>query len=948
MDRGAHFFKSDFQIHSPRDAAWTNIGPGHPLTDPPFTAAELTVLATRPTTAADRLTYAQAFIRACRERGLGAVALTDHHDICFIKYVQLAAQGLDLAGFNAATFVPDPTRQNPIVFPGLELTLRVPCQALVLLDANAGVPLQEALLGALGLSPPHDELSAQGPNPSDLPFDSLEELEDRLKTPTLAGRVIILPHVGQNAHRSLIRQDGFSQKYAKMPCVGGYIEQDHSAFDNGHSNKLNGGDPNYGNKAVGVFQTSDARHADFRLLACRTTWVKMAEPTAEGLRQACLSRGSRLFQVEPHLPTRFISKVEITNSVYLGALEQNLNPQFNAFIGGRGTGKSTFLEFIRWAMQDQPVDLSAENGVDRKRQHFLNTLAEVGGVVRVHWSIDGTPHVVTFDPSHGILKLKVGGDAERDASAEEIKTLLPIRAYSQKQLSSVSGKRSELQRFVEEPIRDRLRAFENDFEGQRTAIRTNYTNRRRRRDLSSQVQLQQTQLASVQERIRTLQAGLKNMPAEAELAMQEHSGRLQEQGYINAAEERWADLLSDLDKAGLQFQPPLKPTLPEGDTPQKNRLTNIEMQIDVRVEVLRKAVVKAKAEFEDSMKVVGGLIDQWTADHEKHLSILATAQSQQKVNAVALAQLAQLRKEEAAALAEINRLQKLLAATPDGDAALPEAWTKWVGLHTQRSAALAEQCRSLSLQSVSRLAVELQAGRDVDAALTVLEAKLQGARIHPVRWDALRTWLSEDGMAVQRWHSLCKDLLVLVESAGAPSAPAAPLPNLPSWELTEQMRAGIRQALSFDGWLELATLTIQDVPSFFYTGGGTRILFEQASAGQQATVLLTLLLKDATGPLLIDQPEDDLDNAVIGGVIDDIMQAKQHRQLLFASHNANLVVNGDAELVVTFRSVTQNGRARGVVECEGAIDCRPVREAITEVMEGGKKAFELRRQKYGF
>ena len=712
--------------------------------------------------------------------------------------------------------------------------------------------------------------------------------------------------------------------------------------------QLNGGDRSYGSKAVGVFQTSDSRRDDFRELACRVTWVKMAEPSAEGLRQACLSRESRLFQSEPRLPTRYISRVEVTQSQYLRPLDLELNPQFNALIGGRGTGKSTFLEFVRWAMQDQPIDTGAENGVDRKRQHFLDTLAQVGGIVRVHWSVDGTPHLVTFDPSHSSLRLKVGGDAEREATAAEIRTLLPIRAYSQKQLSSVSGKRSELQRFVEEPIRDRLRAFENEFEEQRAAIRTHYTNRRRRKELTSQIQIQETQLASVRERIRTLQGELKNISPEAERAMQEHSGRLQEKEYIDSTEERLADLLSDLDKAGVQFREPLRPVLPEDETPQKARLANIAMQLDVRLEELRKAMGRAKLAFQESLKPVAGLLDEWASDHQRRRQVLAAAETQQQENAAAMAQLAQLRKEEAAAVAEVARLQKLLRDTPDGEAALTAAWSRWMDLHTQRTTLLTEQCTALSGQSGGKLLVELQSGKDVENALQVLRNKLQGAGISARAWELIESHLTEGGLAVQRWRSLCSGLLALIESAAAKAASVTPPTDLAFLELTPKMLSRMGELLSFDGWQELATLTIQDVPCFYFTGGGNRILFEQASAGQQATVLLTLLLKDANGPLLIDQPEDDLDNDVISDVIQDIMLAKQSRQLVFASHNANLVVNGDAELVVRFRSVTHAGQTRGVIDSQGAIDCRPVRDAITEVMEGGKKAFELRRQKYGF
>lgn len=73
MDKGAHFYRSDFQIHSPRDRNWQ--------------PAEK-----RPKTDEERLRYAREFIAKCREVGIREIGITDHDDVCFVKYFQLAAQ----------------------------------------------------------------------------------------------------------------------------------------------------------------------------------------------------------------------------------------------------------------------------------------------------------------------------------------------------------------------------------------------------------------------------------------------------------------------------------------------------------------------------------------------------------------------------------------------------------------------------------------------------------------------------------------------------------------------------------------------------------------------------------------------------------------------------------------------------------------------------------------
>ncbi len=101
-------------------------------------------------------------------------------------------------------------------------------------------------------------------------------------------------------------------------------------------------------------------------------------------------------------------------------------------------------------------------------------------------------------------------------------------------------------------------------------------------------------------------------------------------------------------------------------------------------------------------------------------------------------------------------------------------------------------------------------------------------------------------------------------------------------------------------------------------------------------------------PLIIDQPEDDLDNQMVSDIATLIWQAKKKRQLMFTSHNANIVVNGDAELVVCCDYKITADQSKGEIKKLGAIDIEEIRKEITAVMEGGEAAFKLRKEKYGF
>lgn len=133
--------------------------------------------------------------------------------------------------------------------------------------------------------------------------------------------------------------------------------------------------------------------------------------------------------------------------------------------------------------------------------------------------------------------------------------------------------------------------------------------------------------------------------------------------------------------------------------------------------------------------------------------------------------------------------------------------------------------------------------------------------------------------------------------------------------------------------------------TLFYCDGERKISFEKASEGQRAAALLFMLLEQPGGPLIVDQPEGDLDNKIVSELAEKLHTAKQRRQIIFASHNANIVVNGSSELVIGM-DVTPD--AKREIACHGAIDRSDVCLKITETMEGGEKAFRDRKDKYGY
>jgi len=149
--------------------------------------------------------------------------------------------------------------------------------------------------------------------------------------------------------------------------------------------------------------------------------------------------------------------------------------------------------------------------------------------------------------------------------------------------------------------------------------------------------------------------------------------------------------------------------------------------------------------------------------------------------------------------------------------------------------------------------------------------------------------------------------------------------------------------------LEFETILRGDRPEINLTQtqeGKTKVYpFRDLSFGQRASILLgVLLFSDDVRPLVIDQPEDHLDSAFIyDAVVQTLRRVKERRQVIVATHNANIAVLGDAELIVPLRSWA----GKGSVTDRGSVDTRATRIRACTILEGGEDAYRRRGEMYG-
>lgn len=928
MDSGARFYRCDFQLHTPRDARW---GGAPAISD------------------AERELWARSLIAACRKMKLDAIAITDHHDLAMYRYVRDAANTETRADGSLM-----PVEQCVVAFPGMELTLTLPCQAIVLFDADIPLDYLAQLPGALGYTPAHDaaekgaviEKLSQIQHPNDV-YERLGSL------PYLKDRFIVLPHVQENGHKTLIRA-GFDDHYRRFSGAGGYVDGTVPRTGTGARNILDGADANYGRKPLAVFQTSDNRSGDFSNLGKHSTWVKWSKPTAEALRQSCLARQSRICQTQPDLPAISITRVEVTQSKFLGRMNVFLNPQYNAFIGGRGTGKSTLLEYVRWALCVSPAAGGEDTPPEyeqRSRSLIEKTLAEVKGAVRVWISVRGVEHVIDRRTGADVdVQVKVGAEEFRVASEDEVRRLVPIEAYSQKELSSLGRRTEEVLRFVLSPVARDVAAREDELRHVADRVRGAFAQLRRYRKSASEHEVLQRERQSLEKQRDAVRTGITDLdPTDAAtLALADAykvAGSLRDQWKQELLAARVA---TQTALAAVKGTPSPLPAA-VADLPDGKLLAGMLEEVGGLLTGMREGLGKVEASFESGPAAarLATLDTQFDAALGVARDKFRIARERSQVHEGAIRQIEVITQQMDAISKRLAALQPDLEGREKADGAFLEVSAAWSKVLAERAALTSQRCDSISETSGNIIRCRLRESSRLSSIFGVVAEVARGTRIKGDRFDALRERIEGQAVPLKAWLAVLDELLLIAGISEEGQLPDVPQLRAAGFNDRELRLLGAK--LDDDTWMRLRLMAPDDDVQFDYrTREGDYIAFQDASAGQRATALMRILLAEEGPPLLIDQPEDDLDNQVIHQISEELWRAKSRRQLIFASHNANLVVNGDADLIAVFDYKVAGEQTSGELTAEGSIDDTNVRNAIATIMEGGRSAFALRRAKYGF
>ena len=624
-------------------------------------------------------------------------------------------------------------------------------------------------------------------------------------------------------------------------------------------------------------------------------------------------------------PARYhkIRSIEIVGG-FLDGARFEFSDSLNCLIGGRGTGKTTVLEFIRYALDALPdgednrplcrdiESLVRANLGGGRIQLTIETKDGLSYIVNRTWGEE--PQVCTPDGRPTGISLGHGAFFSADI-------------YSQNQIESISNNpRFQLvliDSFIEQEIADiqtELNRLYRSMEGN-----------------AAEILRVEGEFGELLEGLSELPTVEENLKAFAE-TQGEDADKINEQHDLKARRDRETRALKGLHEAFGQFRQSLQSCVGQ----LGNRVGTVlpsDLVAGPNAAVLadvQRAADECAGEVDAGIEAAVERIDQALARMTELSQAIAAAHQEQEQ---AFRQVIEAHQQAQAQVQERSRLERLRNDLLGKKRIRDEKRSLLQQLQDKRTGLM---------QRVSELRDRrFQRRQEVAAELT--------SRLSP----SIRVAVEQFGNS-QEYEDLLADGL---KKAGVQSKRTAAkiVTGMSPVDFARAVRQNDQNAL-----VDLAGLTAEQAGKVILSLGGTQRIFEieavelldlprielldgdtykdswTLSTGQKCTTVLPILLLESESPLLIDQPEDNLDNRFIyETVVKSVSSVKAKRQLLFVTHNPNIPVLGDAAKVFV---LTSSGK-KATVERDGTVD--ECRSEVETLLEGGREAFELRMQRYG-
>lgn len=681
-------------------------------------------------------------------------------------------------------------------------------------------------------------------------------------------------------------------------------------------------------------------------IGSRFTYIKMDEiPSLEGLRQAFLLPSHRIVNdfvdatSTTDKPEFWIKSITITNTTLTGTVPFKIgfNPQLNTIIGGRGSGKSSILRFIRGVFNRTS---NLENFVDLVKEHngFYKT-NEVRGTESIGvFNKDSTIEVefvrkdflyrvraseIESSVNQTIEIHKLVEDNWEEIEDEEFLNFLEFEQYSQKQIFEISKDHNALldrvDLNVEEigQLKDKRKVAKENFLKSCITIRTHQVS------LKSRLKLK-TDIEDLKKKLETLdKAGIKEL-------MAEKKSFAEEEKLLNDYKEQIQVLVNQLDglKKEFDIEQPDEAGFSESNREElKTILSEVKEALSKKAteyEALITSISQIKTDLETKLTS-----SQWKQSYTTAITNYDTKKAELEAEGVenidqyeTISKNIEDKEEELVALDVIKEQERLELIER---ANYQEEFIQLCKDITNKRKEFINdnvtddkirvKIKPFRNQTSFEIQVRKIIGKDTSFEPDFKKLKelcFQGnveQKIEEVK-DEFRKNYFDDNAEVVGGHF--KNAVKGITDAGMDELELF----MPEDEVVVEYKPE-----NADAFKSLST----------------------ASAGQRTTAILTFLLSFGTIPLLLDQPEDDLDNRLVYDlIVDRLKVAKGSRQIVVVTHNANIPVNGDAEYIISMDSESQYTS----VLHSGTVEREEIKKEICDVMEGSEKAFKMRSDRY--
>ncbi len=848
--------------------------------------------------------YNQQLLDACIESDISVIGLADHGNVDGVDAIR------DLF-----------SSKNIIVFPGFEIASSEKIHFVCLFDESTTSQQLERILGKLDLLDPKD-----GIRPSRLSAEQLIETVDNLDGFIYAAHCT-------NESGLLKARMAHIWKHTKLKAAQiPRSVDDLSGVESGFYRKvfLNK-DPAYAReRPMAAINAQDVEAPETIKKKSASCLIKMTKPSFSAFKQAFLDPESRV-HLNSDIPESYFSAIESIRFVggYLDDLEIEFSDHLNAVIGGRGTGKSTLLECIRFAMNLRPF------GKNAQKQHddiVKENLGKEKGMIEMRIR-SSAMNGRFFTVSRRYSEKTVVKNEAGELSPHSVQDLLPqLEIFGQNEIYEMTqdteGKRHLLSRFLEGDHREYeviIQKVRNKLTENRTAIVRAYGNK-------TNIEVDVEQLPKLQDQVNQFQSlgieeKLKVVPKlEKE---KQFSVRISEEiERLNYALNIVADSMPDT----VFLSETVINDLPHNALLRQQRtvLEKLKNDIESFSKQFKQAIVSAEnINTPIQQKLLGAIKSEESVLEEAFKNIPSSQGKSGRQIGLEYQKILQKIEKIKPKKITLEQRKKVIAELENSRKKL---LTELSESQANRSAKLQKAVKQLNkkLSGKLKLTIGIECNRE-PLIQFLKESKLEGVG------EKRLVWVREGDFSPANLSATIRQ--------GEDALKSHP------WEVVPTVASALTK-MPLERLLDLDEVELSDTIKMELNvahGGATENYreLERLSTGQQCTAILHLLLLDNQDPLILDQPEDNLDNAFIADrIVSELRAAKIARQFLFATHNANIPVFGDAEWIGVFDVV--DGKGTIPEKQQGAIDQPVIQKLAADILEGGKSAFNQRREKYGF